>query len=191
VDKDWLSRAILNLKSIDLTDLTADPTLVEGLVWFRADTDQLRFSPDGVSAKTLYPAEAPSPPSSIIANYVGPYEDTNDDLVKVATLTLSDVDTTLWIPDYFTVELFGPSGYTIFARVRYVLADGTMLESSVSVVATTYTQVTSGDLHRVNDETIILGNGATIEVYIDGGYAGYARGLRNFNLYGYKGRLIA
>ena len=37
--------------------LTSDPSLVAGLLWFRSDTAQVKFSPDGSAVKTVFPAD--------------------------------------------------------------------------------------------------------------------------------------
>jgi len=48
----------IDASSVTLASLTSDPTLAAGKLWFRSDLGQLRFSPDGSSAKQVYPALA-------------------------------------------------------------------------------------------------------------------------------------
>lgn len=46
----------IDSESVTLASLTADPTLAEGKLFFRGDLDELRFSPDGATTKTVYPS---------------------------------------------------------------------------------------------------------------------------------------
>ena len=46
---------VLRPASLVYLGYTVDPSLEAGKVWFRSDLGQLRFSPDGVSAKLVYP----------------------------------------------------------------------------------------------------------------------------------------
>jgi len=47
---------VIDGKKIKLSPETSDPTLDTGILWFRSDTGELKFSPDGSIVKTVHPA---------------------------------------------------------------------------------------------------------------------------------------
>lgn len=57
-DKDWNGKRILNIHSMRFQNLTANPSLVQGLVWFRGDVNSLYIT-DGSSAFTLLREDKP------------------------------------------------------------------------------------------------------------------------------------
>ena len=47
---------VINGKKIKLSPETEDPSTLEaGIIWFRSDTGELRFSPDGSNVKVVHP----------------------------------------------------------------------------------------------------------------------------------------
>ena len=53
VDKDWLGYIIKNLGGIQIPRTNDPATLLEGLMWYRKDTDEWKYSPDGTNIKLL------------------------------------------------------------------------------------------------------------------------------------------
>ena len=47
---------VIDGKKIKLSPETTDPELEQGIVWFRSDTGEIKFSPDGSETKTIHPA---------------------------------------------------------------------------------------------------------------------------------------
>ena len=52
-DKDWLGYIIKNLGAIQIPRTDDPATLLEGLLWYRKDTDEWKYSPDGTNIKIL------------------------------------------------------------------------------------------------------------------------------------------
>ena len=52
-DKDWLGYIIKNLGGIQIPRTDDPATLLEGLMWYRKDADEWKYSPDGSNIKSL------------------------------------------------------------------------------------------------------------------------------------------
>jgi len=115
VDKDY----------IDLAPLTSDPALAGGRVWFRGDTDETRWSPDGSIVEIWETASAPG------ATY---------DLASIKGFTYlatgtptdswyftADPNQDVWIRQYSTNACFQPK-YQFYGTYAHWTADNTFVD---------------------------------------------------------------
>jgi len=102
---------------IELSPLTADPTLKEGRIWFRGDENEQRWSPDGANVEIF------STVSRAIKGLVYLAEGTPTDSWKFTADPSKDV----WIRQYSTDACF-QSKYNYHGSYAHWVADNTFVE---------------------------------------------------------------
>jgi len=113
VDKDY----------IDLASLTSDPALAEGRVWFRGDTDETRWSPDGTNVEIWSTAGVGAPDLTSIKGFT--YLATG--VPTDSWYFTADPNTDVWIRQYPTAGVFDAK-YNFYGSYAHWTADNTFVD---------------------------------------------------------------
>ena len=161
------------LNKIKFDALTSDPTLAEGLMWFRSDLDELRFSPDGTTAETIYPSYPASPIVVTASDVLRHSNDAEKNLTVSGTYVkakeiISAVSGRWRV--YFEMRV--ETGGNVYGRVY---RNGSAYGAEHVTTSTSYVSFTD-DLN--------FGAGDYIQLYVKSDYANNSVYVRNFRLLG-------